>query len=94
MSNMEQGLVPSVCLSEVTSEPAEGEAVDQPSAEILESIKELSQALENKETASEEGEGEEEEEEDYQSECVIYSDSDASDNSSPYTYIAGNLSYR
>ena len=62
MSNMEQGLVPSVCLSEVTSEADDRE---QPSAEILESIKELSQALESQEKAASEanGGGDEEEEE-------------------------------
>ena len=59
MSSMEQGLIPSVCLSEVaTSGPEEKGA--EPTPELLESIKEYSEALESQE--GEEGEEGEEEE--------------------------------
>ena len=60
MSSMEQGLIPSVCLNEATSALSEG---DKPSAEALETMNELSKALEEQEDELEDGEEEEEEEE-------------------------------
>ena len=64
MSTMEQGLIPSVCLNEMTSEPKEGEEPEKPSTEILDSIKELSGALEEKNGEEEEEEELEEEDDD------------------------------
>ena len=69
MSSMEQGLIPSVCLNEMTSVPKEGEKEEEPSSEILQSIKELSEAL------NQDGDDaiiEEEEEDDEQGKYILY----------------------
>ena len=68
MSSREQGLIPSVCLNEaVTSEPQNGAEPDEKtSTQILDSIKELSKALEEQE----ERDQQEEEEEDEHGELV------------------------
>lgn len=50
MSSMEQGLIPSVCLSQAAAPRKEGE--EHPS-EVLESIKELSKVLEEEEDEDE-----------------------------------------
>ena len=50
MSSMEQGLIPSVCLSQAAAPTKEGE---EPPSEVLESIKELSKVLEEEEDEDE-----------------------------------------